>query len=105
MVYASPGSGLARVGKKQFGARFDKYKFRARAGKLKLLARVVKGKLGARTGKYNLGARANKYKLEARLRSGARDQGQSQGSNRGLGAEKYKDPSKRHSKCFNNHHC
>ena len=71
-----------------------------------MLARAVKGKLGARAGKYNLGARASKYKLEAKAGVwGVRDQGQSQGSNRGLTAEKYKDPSKRYSKCFNNHRC
>ena len=66
MVYASPGSGLERIGKKKFCARVDKYQFGARAGKLKLLARAVKGKLGVRAGKYNFRARANKYKLEAK---------------------------------------
>ena len=49
LVYASPGSGLIRAGKKIFGARVGKYKLDASAGK---------HKLGSRAGKYQLGARA-----------------------------------------------
>ena len=49
LVYASPGSGLIRAGKKIFGASVGKYKLDASAGK---------HKLGSRAGKYQLGARA-----------------------------------------------
>ena len=74
LVYASPGSGLIRAGKKIFGARVGKYK------------------LAASAGKHKLGSRAGKYQLGARARAGGQAEGRR--PSRGPGAGKYKYPIK-----------